>query len=138
MKITQEQLRSLIRKALTEASEDKPTAAPLSRPTQPAPTEHPPTVPASASKGEQEFEKDMGGKKWGAPDSGLRDNPTNKKLQRVISSLKTSGALDKVQPNRRSEMMSQLDKFINGMDPSDRLVKTADEIADEFVKSHGG
>lgn len=136
MKLTQTHLRSLIRKALLEAGEERPTTAPLSRPTQPAPTEHPPTVPASASRSEQEFQKDMGGKKWGAPENSLRDDPVNKKLQKVISSLKASGQLEKVQPNKRAEAIAKLEKFVKEMDPSDRLVKTADEIADEFVKTH--
>lgn len=95
-----------------------------------------PTVPAASSKGEQEFNQQMGGQKWGSPKSNAlpKTNP-NQKNSRVWSLVAGAGTMAKMDPEQRQAFQKEFSDFIAAKDPSEKLVMTAEDLADEFLKS---
>lgn len=106
-------VRRIVRRTIAEALSTIPTGAAS-------------TIPASKSSSEQEFEKQVGGRMWGSPQSLQRD-PVKQKANLVLKAMEKSGKTPS--EAEKAKVIDHLRK----MDPSDMLVKTADELANEIT-----
>lgn len=92
-----------------------------------------PTVPASQSAGEEQFKKDTAGKPWGNPKAIPRSGTAGNKDNRVFSIVQSASS--NMSPEQKQALRSQFDQFMATKDPSDKLIATAESLADEFMKS---
>lgn len=92
-----------------------------------------PTVPAAKSAGEQQFQKDMGGNKWGNPKAIPKSN-TNSKDGRVWSVVVQSMGTQ-LNDQQRQGLKGELDAFLQSKDSSEKLIATAEQLANEFAQS---
>lgn len=107
MKIKISEVKKLVRAILSEAEAD--------------------TIPAAASAAEKQFKDDTKGSLWTAPQN-MKNNPVKQKANQVLSVLaKRNVALDDQEKQRLFSMLSELD-------PTDLLLKSADELAKEYEK----
>jgi hypothetical protein len=123
MKIRISRLRSLIREALEEADAQ--------------------TIPAGASPGEQAFNGDMSGRKWGAPKNPNQlgnlkaNNPAQQKAVQVMNILRTKGVYAKMSQEQRQNISGQVEQHVSKMSPEDLLMADANTLADEVTQKLG-
>ncbi len=92
-----------------------------------------PTVPASKSAGEQQFQKDMGGNKWGNPKAIPKSNLNTKDARVWNVVVQSMGS--QLNDQQRQALKGELDAFLQGKDPSEKLIATAEQLANEFSQS---
>lgn len=122
MKIDVKTVRRLVREVLAEEMDNDVHS-----------TGDRPTVPAASSAGEKQFQKDMGGNKWGNPKAIPKSN-TNSKDNRVWTSVQQSMGTN-LNDQQRQVLKGELDAFLQSKDPSEKLIATADQLANEFAQS---
>lgn len=124
MKISISQLRKAIREVLKEEMNEAPLTGR-------------PTVPAHSSSGEQQFNQDIGGKRWGKNDRTSAPSKGADKVTRVFTLIAQTGALANMASDQRTSLRSELEQFMASKSPADKLITPAEQLADEFMKSRG-
>lgn len=102
--------------------------------TQIPPTMYPPTIPAAASRAEQAASQDLRDKNLGQPNRNANRIPREKspnadKTLRVQNLLKSRGTQVEFEP---------LQQWINQMDPADALVKSDNDLAQDWLFAQQG
>jgi len=116
MKIDVKELRKIVREVLVEEMDS---------------VHDRPTIPASASAGEKQFQQDTGGQKWGNPKAQPQQKTKNDRVWSVVSQ-SMGGGMD----NRQQQALrGELDSFLKSKDPSEVLIATAEQLANEFSQS---
>jgi hypothetical protein len=117
MKIDVKELRKIVREVLVEEMDS---------------TSDRPTVPAAKSAGEQQFKKDIAGNKWGNPKAIPKSGDTkNARVWNVV--VQSMGS--QMNDQQRQALRQELDAFLQSKDPSEKLIATAEELANEFSQS---
>lgn len=102
------------------------------------PTMHPPTIPAKASNAERAMSQDMKAK--GATSTGdPKNNVDPNRIPREKSAGSTKAALvHKALTSRGAQAdINALQQWIAGLDPSESLVKTAEDLANDYMFQTG-
>jgi hypothetical protein len=130
MKIGIKELRKIVREVLAEEMNDPSRSPTMMAPTQRAPERQ--TVPAAQSAAEKQFKKDTGGQKWGKPGAIPRsgDNKDARVWNVVVQSMGSQ-----MNDQQRQALRQELTTFLQSKDPSEKLIATAEQLANEFSQS---
>lgn len=93
----------------------------------------PHTIPAASSRDEQEMQKDLAGRKWGSTELRLPKPSEHGKAGRVFSIIAKSGTLAGMSQDKRVEFKKEFDAWFDAKSPEDKLISTAEELAEEFA-----
>ena len=130
MKIDIKKLRKLVREVLFEELDDHSRSPTMMAPTERAPKRQ--TVPAAQTTAEKQFQKDSGSQKWGNPKAIPRSGDTkNVRVWNII--VQSMGG--QMNDQQRQALRQELYSFLDAKDPSEKLIATAEQLANEFSQN---